>query len=127
MAQHGAQRRTDGYQRGCRATVERREFRGRVEAGEAGCPGRDATGHEAQVALSALEFDLLVALARAPGRAFTRRQLIEKVWGWDFYGDERVVDVHIGRLRKKIENNPDEPALIVTVRGAGYRFEDRPR
>ncbi len=79
------------------------------------------------VDLTSTEFDILLALARHPGRVLSREQLIEQVWGYDYYGDERVVDVHMGRLRKKIEDNPDEPALIITVRGAGYRFEDRPQ
>jgi DNA-binding response OmpR family regulator len=79
------------------------------------------------VALSALEFDLLVALARAPGRAFTRRQLIEKVWGWDFYGDERVVDVHIRSIRRALDDPADAPQVVGTVRGVGYRFLGKPR
>jgi len=79
------------------------------------------------VELTAIEFDLLHALARHPGRVLSREQLIEQVWGYDYYGDERVVDVHIGRIRKKIEDNPEAPALIITVRGAGYRFEDPPQ
>jgi DNA-binding response OmpR family regulator len=54
----------------------------------------------------------------------SREQLIEQVWGHDYYGDERVVDVHIGRIRKKIEDDPANPTLVVTVRGAGYHFED---
>jgi two-component system response regulator MtrA len=57
----------------------------------------------------------------------SREQLIEQVWGYDYYGDDRVVDVHIGRLRKKIEDDPADPALIATVRGVGYRLEDQPR
>jgi two-component system OmpR family response regulator len=56
----------------------------------------------------------------------SREQLIEQVWGYDYYGDDRVVDVHVGRLRKKIEDDPSEPTLIATVWGAGYRFEDEP-
>ncbi len=82
-------------------------------------------GHH--VALSALEFDVLAALARAPGRAFTRRQLIEKVWGWDFYGDERVVDVHIRSIRRALDDSADSPQIIGTVRGVGYRFLGQPR
>jgi DNA-binding response OmpR family regulator len=74
------------------------------------------------VELSALEFDLLVALARAPGRVFTRRQLLEQVWGWDFFGDERVVDVHIRSIRRALGDPADAPELIGTVRGVGYRF-----
>jgi two-component system alkaline phosphatase synthesis response regulator PhoP len=79
------------------------------------------------VDLTSTEFDLLHVLTRHPGRVLSREQLIEQVWGYDYYGDERVVDVHIGRIRKKIEDDADEPTLIVTVRGAGYRFEDRPQ
>lgn len=78
------------------------------------------------VDLTPIEFDLLYALARHRGRVLSREQLIEHVWGYDYYGDERVVDVHIGHLRKKIEDDPSEPALITTVRGVGYRFEDQP-
>jgi len=79
---------------------------------------------DAPVDLTALEFDLLHALAQHHGRVLSREQLIEQVWGSDYYGDERVVDVHLGHLRKKVEDDPVTPALIVTVRGAGYRFED---
>ncbi|HSX78796.1 MAG TPA: response regulator transcription factor [Candidatus Saccharimonadia bacterium] len=78
----------------------------------------------APVELTPLEFDLLYALARYRGRVLSREQLIEQVWGYDYYGEDRVVDVHLGRIRKKIEDNAATPRLIVTVRGAGYRFED---
>ena len=74
--------------------------------------------------LTPIEFDLLHALMRHQGRALSREQLIEQVWGYDYYGDERVVDVHVGRLRKKIEDDPANPTAIATVWGAGYRFED---
>ncbi len=74
--------------------------------------------------LTPIEFDLLLTLMRHHGRALSREQLIEQVWGYDYYGDDRVVDVHIGRLRKKIEDDPTDPTLIATVWGAGYRFED---
>lgn len=80
-----------------------------------------------EVELTPIEFDLLHALARHAGRVLSREQLIEQVWGHDYYGDERVVDVHIGRLRRKLGDDPDEPALVATVRGVGYRLEDRPR
>jgi two-component system alkaline phosphatase synthesis response regulator PhoP len=76
--------------------------------------------------LTSTEFDLLYALARHRGRVLSREQLIEQVWGYDYYGDDRVVDVHIGRARKKIEDDPEKPSLVVTVRGVGYRFEDEP-
>ena len=75
--------------------------------------------------LTPIEFDLLHTLMRQHGRALSREQLIEQVWGYDYYGDDRVVDVHIGRLRKKVEDDPTEPTLIATVWGAGYRFEDK--
>jgi DNA-binding response OmpR family regulator len=76
----------------------------------------------AEVELSALEFDLLAALASAPGRVFSRRQLLERVWGYDFYGDERVVDVHIRNLRRALGDDADAPRWIGTVRGVGYKF-----
>lgn len=79
------------------------------------------------VVLTALEFDLLAALSGAPGRVFTRRQLLEQVWGWDFVGDERVVDVHIGNLRRALQDHAEDPAVIATVRGAGYKFVAAPR
>jgi len=74
--------------------------------------------------LTPIEFDLLQTLMSHHGRALSREQLIEQVWGYDYYGDDRVVDVHIGRLRKKIEDDPTQPTLVATVWGAGYRFED---
>ena len=74
------------------------------------------------VELTSLEFELLAALAGAPGRVFTRRQLIERVWGWDFYGDERLVDVHIRNLRKALGDPADEPRFVGTVRGVGYKL-----
>ncbi|SEJ66340.1 response regulator transcription factor [Demequina mangrovi] len=87
----------------------------------------DTGAHEATVdgraiALTALEFDLLAALASAPGRVFTRRQLIERVWGWDFYGDERIVDVHVRKLRRALGDPAEDPRMILTVRGVGYKL-----
>lgn len=75
-----------------------------------------------EVELSALDFDLLVALASAPGRVLSRGQLLEKVWGYDFYGDERVVDVHIRTMRKALDDDPADPRFIATVRGVGYKM-----
>lgn len=83
---------------------------------------REATRNGVAVELTTLEFDLLQALAESPGRVFSRRQLIERVWGWDFYGDERVVDVHIRALRKALGDNADDPQVIATVRGVGYKL-----
>ena len=79
-----------------------------------------------EIELTPLEFDLLCAFASHPGLVLSREQLIRQVWGYDYYSDDRVVDVHIGRLRKKIEDEASKPTLITTVRGAGYRFEDKP-
>jgi len=85
---------------------------------------RIVTVDDEPVDLTALEFDLLGALASAPGRVYSRGQLIEKVWGWDFFGDERIVDVHVRKIRQKIGDDPNEPRFISTVRGVGYRFVD---
>jgi len=73
-----------------------------------------------QVELTSIEFELLRALAEHAGRVLSREQLLEKVWGYDYYGEIRVVDVHIGHIRRKL----GEDRFIATVRGAGYRFED---
>ncbi|MET8759213.1 response regulator transcription factor [Lentzea sp. NPDC004782] len=75
-----------------------------------------------RVHLTRTEFRLLLELAGAGGRIVTREQLLQKVWGYDYFGDTRLLDVHIRRLRRKIEANPDEPALLLTVRGTGYRI-----
>jgi two-component system alkaline phosphatase synthesis response regulator PhoP len=79
-----------------------------------------------QVNLTPLEFDLLKALATYPGMVFSREHLLEKVWGHDFYGEERVVDVHIGLIRRKLGEDPARPRFIKTVRGVGYKFEGEP-
>lgn len=78
------------------------------------------------VELTALEFDLLSAVASSPGRVFTRRQLLERVWGWDFFGDERVVDVHVRNIRQKLGDDAQRPAVIATVRGIGYKLVESP-
>ncbi|MBE0690210.1 MAG: response regulator transcription factor [Anaerolineae bacterium] len=75
------------------------------------------------VTLTAKEFDLLWLFARHPQQVLTRDQLIDRVWGHDFYGDESTVTVHIRRLREKIEPNPANPTYIHTLRGVGYKFE----
>lgn len=74
--------------------------------------------------LTTLEFNLLVTFMSYPGRVWSRTQLIDKLWGNDFFGDERVVDTHIRRLRKKIELDATNPSFIKTVIGVGYKFED---
>ena len=83
---------------------------------------RDMPPGPRRVELSALEFDLLVALARSPGRVWSRAQLLESVWGYDFYGDERVVDVHVRSIRRALGDDAAEPTVIGTVRGVGYKF-----
>jgi DNA-binding response OmpR family regulator len=67
--------------------------------------------------------ELLIYFMRNKGRAFTREQLLREVWGYDFYGDSRTVDVHVSWLRQKIEEQAGKPVRILTVRGVGYRFE----
>lgn len=84
---------------------------------------REVTLDDQMVPLTALEFDLLHFLASHPGRVWRRAELIQKVWDYDYVGDQRVVDVHIGQIRKKIEKDTTQPALIQTVRGVGYKFE----
>ncbi len=77
------------------------------------------------IALSALEFDLLYCLARKPGRAWRRAELLQEVWDYEYEGEQRVVDVHIGQIRKKIEPDADKPSFIKTIRGVGYMFDRR--
>lgn len=87
-------------------------------------PGRrEVTLNDEIVPLTALEFDLLHFLACHPGRVLRRSELIQEVWEYDYVGDQRVVDVHIGQIRKKIEADSSQPSLIQTVRGVGYKFE----
>ncbi|MDZ8049925.1 MAG: response regulator [Aulosira sp. ZfuVER01] len=74
--------------------------------------------------LTTLEFNLLSTFVSNPGRVWNRTQLIDKLWGDNFFGDERVVDTHIARLRKKIEPDPGNPTFIKTVVGVGYKFDD---
>ncbi|HML20238.1 MAG TPA: response regulator transcription factor [Aggregatilinea sp.] len=78
------------------------------------------------IELTALEFKLLKTLADYAGMVFSREQLLEQVWGYDFYGEDRVVDVHIGHIRQKLESDPANPQFVVTVRGVGYKFADIP-
>ena len=78
--------------------------------------------HETEtIALTPLEFDLLVALARKPSRVFTREMLLEQVWGYRHAADTRLVNVHVQRLRAKVERDPEKPQVVVTVRGVGYK------
>ena len=86
----------------------------------------DVAGHSVkrdgrQIPLTPLEFDLLVALARKPWQVFSREVLLEQVWGYRHAGDTRLVNVHVQRLRSKIEHDPEHPQIVVTVRGVGYK------
>ncbi len=86
----------------------------------------DVPGHEVMrdgrsIALTPLEFDLLVALARKPRQVFTREVLLEQVWGYRHAADTRLVNVHVQRLRSKVEKDPEHPEVVLTVRGVGYK------
>ena len=86
----------------------------------------DVSAHEVRrggqaISLTPLEFDLLVILARKPQQVFTREVLLEKVWGYQYKADTRLVNVHVQRLRAKVELDPDNPRVVTTVRGVGYR------
>src|SRR5690606_33720448 len=76
-----------------------------------------------EISMPLKEFELLELLMRNSGRVLTRGQLIDRVWGSDYFGDTKTLDVHIKRIRSRIEENPSEPVMLVTVRGLGYRFE----
>lgn len=109
-------------------------IRARLRRGDEPAPERftigdlaiDVAGHTVKrgnekLALTPLEFDLLVALARKPWQVFTREVLLEQVWGYRHAGDTRLVNVHVQRLRSKIEKDPEHPQIVVTVRGVGYK------
>jgi DNA-binding response OmpR family regulator len=85
---------------------------------------RSVTVRGEPVRLTYVEFEILAALARSPGRVFSRTMLLERVWGDSAYRDPRTIDVHIRHLREKLEEEPKTPELIHTVRGVGYRFRD---
>jgi two-component system response regulator MtrA len=77
-----------------------------------------------EVHLTRTEFRLLAELAAARGRVVTREELLKRVWGYDYFGDTRLLDVHVRRLRRKIERDPDDPERVLTVRGRGYKAGD---
>lgn len=86
----------------------------------------DVAGHEVRrgetkIGLTPLEFELLVTLAAKPNQVFTREMLLEQVWGYHYKADTRLVNVHVQRLRAKVEEDPDNPRIVMTVRGVGYR------
>ena len=87
---------------------------------------REVWKHDVHVELTTREFDLLYALASYPGHVLSREQLITRVWGAEYFGDDRVVDAHIKDLRRKLGDAPGHPRLIETVRGIGYKFGDAP-
>jgi two-component system, OmpR family, response regulator MtrA len=98
------------------ATLTFGELQIRPEAGEVSLGGET-------LRLTKTEFRLLCELASSPGRVFSREQLLEKVWGYDYFGDGRLVDVHVRRLRTKIETNAAHPRYVVTARGLGYKLQ----
>jgi two-component system alkaline phosphatase synthesis response regulator PhoP len=107
-----------------RSGMEASESEGPLEVGDlildVKCRELRRAGRE--VDLTAIEFDLLRVLAEHPGWVYSREQLLEQVWGYDYLGDSRVVDVHIANLRRKIGDEPADPKYIRTVRGVGYKF-----
>jgi DNA-binding response OmpR family regulator len=85
---------------------------------------REVTAHGQPIRLTFSEFELLAQLLSEPGRLFNRQELLRSIWGDSAYRDPRAIDVHIRHLREKLEEKPEEPKLIMTVRGAGYRFQE---
>lgn len=84
-------------------------------------PGHQVLKDGSPISLTPLEFNLLLTLAQKPKQVFTREMLLEKVWGYHYKADTRLVNVHVQRLRSKIEEDPDNPQIVTTVRGIGYR------
>jgi two-component system response regulator MtrA len=104
----------------------RRDAAGAAENLTIGDLSIDVSGHsvtrgEESISLTPLEFDLLVCLARRPWQVFTREVLLEQVWGYRHAADTRLVNVHVQRLRSKVEHDPENPEIVVTVRGVGYK------
>lgn len=113
-----------------RAVLRRRVDEEDLDDGvlEAGSVRMDVDRHQVmvdgrEVAMPLKEFELLELLLRNAGRVLTRGQLIDRVWGADYFGDTKTLDVHVKRIRSKIEPDPSNPRMLVTVRGLGYRFE----
>ncbi|WP_285115883.1 response regulator transcription factor [Leifsonia sp. fls2-241-R2A-40a] len=112
-----------------RAVLRRRVEEEELEDGvlEAGTVRMDVDRHTVavngqEISMPLKEFELLELLLRNAGRVLTRGQLIDRVWGSDYFGDTKTLDVHIKRIRSRIEESPSEPRMLVTVRGLGYRF-----
>ncbi len=108
-----------------RAEVRAETVADRISSGDliADLSSRDVTRAGAGLSLKPREYELLVYFLRNPRQAFTREQLLEQVWGYEFAGDTRTVDVHVSWLRQKIEETPAKPTRLITIRGVGYRFE----
>ena len=112
-----------------RAALRRRRGPGEAEASaqlqlgplSIDTAGRTVHRDGVEIALTRTELDLLVELAQRPGQVLSRDQLLDRVWGYDYLGDSRLVDVAIGRVRSKVERDPANPELILTVRGSGYK------
>lgn len=85
-------------------------------------PGHEVTRDGEEIQLTPLEFQLLVELASKPGQVFSREELLQKVWGYRNPADTRLVNVHVQRLRSKIERDPDNPQIVLTIRGVGYKI-----
>jgi DNA-binding response OmpR family regulator len=100
----------------------RRRKRLRIGLLEIDLVGREVRVEGRLALLTPKEFDLLVVLARNPGRVFGRETLLQQVWGYDYLGDSRTVDVHVQRLRRKLEPDPRHPCYLLTVHGIGYKF-----
>ncbi|MGN6088640.1 MAG: response regulator [Actinomycetales bacterium] len=111
-----AMRRRGRWSREDAAEIRLGDLAIRPEAGEVEVAGQE-------VHLTRTEFRLLCELAASPGRVFSREMLLEKVWDYDYFGDARIVDVHVRRLRGKIEQDPSNPQHLVTVRGLGYKLQ----
>jgi DNA-binding response OmpR family regulator len=103
-------------------TETRHHERLRIGSLEIDLAGRGVQMEDRPVPLTPKEFDLLVVLARNRGRVFGRETLLQQVWGYDYLGDSRTVDVHIQRLRRKLEPDPRDPRYLLTVHGIGYKF-----
>ena len=88
--------------------------------------GRTVTRDGVEIALTRTEFDLLLELVRHRGQVLARDTLLDRIWGYDYLGDSRLVDVAVGRLRAKVERDPAQPELVLTVRGAGYKAANPP-
>jgi DNA-binding response OmpR family regulator len=110
-----------------RPRADRGQATGHLELGELVIdqPTRIVTVRGSPVGLTTIEFDLLLTLAQDPGVVFSRQRLLDRAWGMDYVGDEHVVDVHLGNLRRKLGDDAARPTFIETVRGAGYRVRAR--